>query len=277
MENNKSNALLPKTYILTKAKKVLALGMLMLSLFFASPNTFLSSSYLTAKVSAQSNPVPPCGDSYGNSTDRSNIESAMLSGTEGDVATAISNAKTTRGNRVGCQETCITYTAANFAEPTLSTIVERWNTVHAPGLAAFTAVCPTIGRAWGPRALGGYYARLASSSADIVKLAEIGNMYEAQQYKTAYEPAPLAAPAGVFGYLHTTSTDPCYPLPISAGGGTDSCGNPVPPGTDPIQALCDAKPSICVTYTAGAFAGRNFLVADTIPEQNIIDGGMAYD
>lgn len=272
MVNQKSDAYLHRVQTALKLVKLLFAATLAL-LLLLPPNSFLSSTGLTAVTSAQSSPNPPCPFPYGSDVNQIiAIEEAMFSGTAAEVTTAINNAKNNRGDEVGCQETCVDYAVSNFTEPSLSAIVERWNTIHAPGIAGYAETCPTLGRKHSPAALGGYYARLAGYSADLNKLANIANIYEAQQYKNAYAPEPLTTYAGVFGFLNEAGA--CDPIPPGSPG-VDFCGNPTVPQEDPIEKICDLEPSVCVTYDSGTFAGRNFLVADIIPEGK--DGGMAYD
>lgn len=215
-------------------------------------------------TAAQTSPTPPCGDSYGSSSDRSAIEQAMYSGTEAAVISAINNAKATRGNRVGCTDQTYTLSTglANYVEPPLSTVAQNWESVHAPGIAGFTTPsCPKLSRDWGAEALGGYYAKLAGYSADLSKMALMADALEAQQYKDAYAP-PLTLPAGSFGYINAPLLDPCR---LSGTAGNS------------VATLCSTYPDLCITYDAGMWAGKSFAVADIKASANFFDGGIAYD
>src|SRR5690606_34397438 len=69
---------------------------------------------------AQAQPSPPCGDTYGTTSERTAIEDAMYSGTAQDCIDAINAAKETRGNRVGCTSDTWSYATPNTTHPTLS-------------------------------------------------------------------------------------------------------------------------------------------------------------
>jgi hypothetical protein len=212
---------------------------------------------------AQSNPQPPCtGDNYGTPQQARAIELAMFSGAAAQVEAAINAAKQTRGVRVGCAEATYSYSTPNFQEPTLAQITQVWEQVHAPQIANYQATCPAVGRDWAAIALGAYYARAANRQVEIRKLAEIGRVFDAVQYKEANAPAPLVTYAGMYGYLRTVQSDPCYR------------GGIIGPS---VEQLCSQFPQYCVTYNNGRFSGRQFVTADIIPEQQIYDGGAAYD
>ncbi len=202
------------------------------------------------------------GDSYGGSASRYAIEQAMFSGSTQDVVNAINAAKEIRGNKVGCPETAYTYSAPSFLVPSLTEITGVWESVHAPGLAAYAIGCPEVGRIWASRALGGYYARLAGYPADLTALEQIARMVEAQQYTAQHAPLPLVAQAGVFGFVHLPSSNLCY---LAGGVGSS------------VEQVCNAAPELCLSYTNGLFAGQQFLVADTKPSVGFLDGGMAFD
>lgn len=272
-----------RSYAYFIAGSLFCCGLMLLFLLGPLDDRSRSKSLMTV-VASQSLPEPPCGNTYGSSGDREEIQEAMLSGNENAVKGAIQQAKETRGNQVGCAETCVTYTLDNTSSssPSLNDVAARWNSIHAPSLSNYAYSCPTIGRLWGPGALGGYYSRLAGFSADLTKLADIGNMYEAQQYKAAYV-SSVTKPEGLFGYNVVPLGNACYPFGQNYGsdGGVDPCGNPIPTPSptpiDPIGKLCDLDPSICVTYSGGPLSGKTFLIADIIPEENVYDGGMAFD
>ena len=204
-------------------------------------------------------PSGVCGDVYGSLSNQRAIETAMYSGTEADVIAAIDAAKATRGNRVGCAEAAYTYKPADFTEPTLDNIASTWKTVHAPRIATYTIGCPLQARTFAAAALGGYYARLAGFSVLGSALAAIGEMQESTQYFTETASA-TTVPFGVFGYLRTKPTDPCYLARSEA-----------------IEKLCATDPGACVQYTGGLFAGREFNIADIVAAQGVFEGFIAYD
>lgn len=210
-------------------------------------------------------PVPPCGNSYGSTSNRAAIELAMWSGTTSDILTAISNAKATRGDSVGCPDQSFTYTSPSFTEPTLAAIADKWENVHAPGLRDYEITCPEIGRRWASPALGGYYAHLAGYASRFSALGDIAQMYVATQYTDANAPWPPIADSGVYvgayGMLRVSSLDGCY----------DSSVGPA------VESFYQAKPTIVPQYDGGLFSGDRFLVADIVPELNVFDGGLAYD
>lgn len=202
------------------------------------------------------------GDSYGGSASRQAIEQAMFSGSAQDVVNVINVAKEIRGSKVGCPEAAYAYSAPNFRVPSLAEIADVWERVHAPGLAAYAVGCPEVGRVWASRALGGHYARLAGYSADLAALEQIARMVEAQQYTAQHTPLPLVAQAGSFGFVHVPSNTVCY-----LGGGVGAS----------VELVCNTLPELCLSYTSGLFAGREFLVAETKPQIGWMDGGMAFD
>lgn len=137
---------------------------------------------LFAPITRSQPPTPPCGLDYGSSTDRAAIENAMAFGSEQDVINAINNAKATRGFQVGCPQDTVAYIPPDTTEPTLTDIINIWDSIHVPNLLAYTIDCPVTGRRWATVALGAYYARLAGYFSNLNVLADIGLMMEAQQY-----------------------------------------------------------------------------------------------
>lgn len=215
------------------------------------------------KSRAQTNPQPPCtGDNYGTPAQARAIELAMFSGTAAEVESAINAAKQTRGVRVGCAESANAHSAPNFQEPTLEQITQVWEQVHAPQIANYQPTCPTVGRDWAAVALGAYYAKAANRQVNMTRLAEIGRVFDALQYKEANAPTPLITYPGMYGYLRTAQSDPCYR------------GGIIGPS---VEQLCTQFPQYCVVYNNGRFSGRQFVTADIIREQQIYDGGAAYD
>lgn len=212
--------------------------------------------------SASATPSPPCGDSYGSPSNIRAIEEAMLRGDARETTAAINNGKQTRGDRVGCGEAAYPYNVPNFAEPSLTTIAERWKTVHAPRFDMYRITCPDLGRNLASAVLGAYMARLAGDDTSLQPLAEVARMIEAQQYSARVAPAPLVAPPGVFGFVSAPSEDTCRLRGVPGEG---------------VEAVCQAFPQLCIVYTGGLFAGRRFAIADTKPEIGLFDGGMAFD
>lgn len=218
-------------------------------------------------TSALAAPVPPCGNSYGSSTDMSAIDLAMWSGTAADVATAIGNAKATRGNSVGCPSAspAYGYTTPNFTAPTLADIAAKWENVHAPGLRNYQIFCPELGRKKAAPALGAYYAQLAGYAARFTALGDIAQMFVATQYVDANAPWPPLSDAGAYvgayGMLRTTSSDPCYDSSVATR----------------LNDFYVTKPTLFQTYDAGLYSSDQFLIADLAPEYGVFDGGLAYD
>lgn len=206
--------------------------------------------------------TPPCGNDYGSTSDQANIVSQMRYGTISDVTNAINQAKNTRGTALGCPQTALTYTAPNVVQPLLSDIENVWNTVHAPTISAYSATCPRIGRYENNSALGAYYAMQAGYYNDTAQLSEIANMMYDQQYASWNTSSPNSRNEGVYGYIHVSSADPCYP-----GGVVGSS----------VAAICSALPVYCVTYTGGQFAGDEFVTSGQDDANSWFDGGLAYD
>ncbi len=209
-------------------------------------------------------PTPPCGNVWGSAAERKVIEQAMLTGTTQDVAAAIQRAQQSRGPQVGCSEAAYSYKPANFAVLETKTQVTEWQQMHAPRLAAYRETCPRAARNWGLPALGGYYARLAGQAVDLAALARIADVLEATQNKPDYAP-PSSHSLGMFGYLSVPATDAC-------SDHTDIAGTPV---GEVVNRRCQQFPATCVSYRAGPFAGKQFIVADIAPGNP--DGGAAYD
>ncbi|MBX3735573.1 MAG: hypothetical protein KF715_02695 [Candidatus Didemnitutus sp.] len=216
-------------------------------------------------TSSSAAPTPPCGNSYGSSADMDAIELAMWAGTATDVTTAITNAKATRGDSVGCPDLLYTYITPNFTVPTLATIASKWENVHAPGLRDFLITCPEIGRKGAGPALGGYYAHLAGYASRLSALRDITQMYIATQYVDANAPWPPVSDSGVYvgayGLLRVPTTDACYDSSVGPG----------------VEAFYSAKPTLFPIFDAGLYSGDRFMIADIIPELGVFDGGLAYD
>ncbi len=215
------------------------------------------------------------GNSYGGK--EADIEAAMESGAEDAVRTAINAGKEARGASVGCYDKCFSYTPANYTAPTLTDVQGVWS-AHAQKIADYVRDCPTRGKVWGAFGLGGYYARLAGEAADLTKLAEIGDEYDASQYKAANAPTPLADDAGMFGAVNTTDADPCW---LGSPGGGSVCNQctgcfETASFSDPVKDFCVTYPTLCVTYNNGYFANKTFLIADYV-SPNTRDGGGQYD
>jgi hypothetical protein len=186
----------------------------------------------------------------------------MLNGNEADVIAAINSAKSERGPQVGCPEVAYATTEPILNRPSREEVVANWENIHRPGLAGFVAACPSLGREWASAALGAYYARRAGQEADLQPLSDIAQMMLAQQYGAANVPTPLAHPGGIFAYLRTEASDPCF---LGAGVG------------EAVESVYQAYPDLFAVFDKGLFAGKRFLVADTKPEANFLDGGMAFD
>ncbi|MCR9171295.1 MAG: T9SS type A sorting domain-containing protein [bacterium] len=207
-------------------------------------------------------PNPPCGDDYGSAQDEANIIQQMRFGTISDAQNAIDQAKNTRGTSLGCPQIAYNHNPANYNQPSLNDVSTIWNTVHLPAIESFTINCPRIGRYENNAALGAYYANLAGFSVDLNVLYDVAQMQMAQQYTAANVSNLDPQHEGVFGYVHTPSSDPCYP-----GGVVGSS----------VAAVCANIPSYCVTYDNGLFAGEDFLIGDQYDPLSFYDGGIAYD
>jgi len=205
---------------------------------------------------------PPCGLDYGSSSDETNIAYQMRYGTVVDAVSAIDQAKSTRGDYLGCPQTEILYAFPFTDEPTLQEIVNVWNNNIAPEISAFTLQCPRIGRYENNSALGAYYAMQAGYFTDTAVLSDIAQMMYAQQYSEWNINSPEFRNEGVFGYVNLPDTDPCYP------GGVVSQN---------VEILCSNLPQYCVTYTNGLFAGESFAISAQDDANNWFDGGLAYD
>jgi hypothetical protein len=205
---------------------------------------------------------PPCGNDYGSSTDESNITNQMRYGSTVDAINAINQAKNTRSTALGCPQIVLTYNSPNITEPLLSEIENIWNTIHAPTISAYNVSCPRIGRYENNSALGAYYAMQAGYFNDTSKLSEIADMMYDQQYAVWNISSPDSRNEGVYGYISTSSSDPCYP-----GGVVGSS----------VTAVCSSLPIYCVNYSNGQFTGNNFLISGQDDSNNWFDGGLAYD
>jgi hypothetical protein len=208
------------------------------------------------------NPIPPCGNDYGNASDENAIIQQMRFGTILDAQNAIAQAKNTRGYALGCPQISYNHNIANYSQPALSNIVSVWNTEHRPSIESFTINCPRIGRYENNAALGAYYATLAGYPVDLQSLKDIALMQIAQQYTSENVTNVDPLHEGVYGYINVASSDPCYP-----GGVVGSS----------VQAVCAAAPALCTTYDNGLFAGESFLVGDQYDPLSFYDGGIAYD
>ncbi|MFT5567836.1 MAG: hypothetical protein ACI81Y_002791 [Glaciecola sp.] len=206
--------------------------------------------------------TPPCGNDYGSSADETNIVSQMRYGSIIDAESAINLAKNTRGSSLGCPQFGLTYATPNISQPSLASIETIWNTVHAPAISAYNVTCPRIGRYESNSALGAYYAMQAGYYTDTSKLSEIADMMYDQQYADWNINTPQSRNEGVYGYISTASSDPCYP------GGVVGAS---------VTAVCSALPAYCVTYSGGQFSGLDFLISGQDDANNWHDGGLAYD
>lgn len=206
--------------------------------------------------------APPCGNDYGSSSDESNISHQMRYGTINDAIDAINQAKNTRGLSLGCPQQEITSNPPNINEPLLSEIENIWNNIHAPAISAFNVTCPRIGRYENNSALGAYYAMQAGYYQDSAHLVEIADMMYDQQYASWNISAPDIRNKGVYGYISTGTSDPCYP-----GGVVGSS----------VSAVCSTLPIYCVNYSSGQFAGTDFLISSQDDANDWFDGGLAYD
>lgn len=206
--------------------------------------------------------VPPCGLDYGSTSDEANIITQMRYGSIANAVAAINTAKNTRGTSLGCPQSALTYSPSNISEPSLSTIVNIWNTVHVPAINSFSVNCPRIARYESNAALGAYYASLAGYYNNFSKLSEIADMMVDQQYVTWNISNPAPRNEGVYGYLNVASSNSCYI------GGVVGSG---------VTSLCSALPQYCVTYSNGQFTGKNFAISGQDDGSNWFDGGLAYD
>jgi len=215
---------------------------------------------LNAQVTA------PCGNDYGSDVNRANIQQQMFTGTVSDVATAIQQAKETRGISLGCPQVEYgPFNAPNITEPTLSSIANVWNSGYRPTLEAYVTACPEPARGMPRYGFAALYARMAGYYSNLTSLEQMGNMLEAQQYSTQHAPEPLATYAGMFGYYHGLTGDPCQ---LSGVVGTS------------VDQFCNAVPSYCIPYNAGLYSGETFVVNDhIIQDGNILGdiGGAGYD
>lgn len=218
------------------------------------------STLLITNASAQV--IPPCGNDYGSNSDETNIVLQMRYGSISDAVSAINQAKNTRGMSLGCPQLALNYATPNLVVPSLSDIENIWNTVHAPNICAFNVACPRIGRYENNSALGAYYAMQAGYFNDTNKLAEIADMMYDQQYANWNGITPIPRNEGVYAYINTPSSDPCYP-----GGVVGSS----------VSAACTALPMYCINYNSGQFAGNSFLTSAQDDANNWFDGGLAYD
>jgi hypothetical protein len=213
-------------------------------------------------VNVKAQVIPPCGDDYGSSSDETNIVMQMRYGSISDAISAINQAKNTRGTALGCPQIALNYATPNIVAPSLLDIENIWNTVHAPNISAFNVNCPRIGRYENNSALGAYYAMQAGYFNDTNKLAEIADMMYDQQYANWNGITPIPRNEGVFAYVNTLSSDPCYP-----GGVVGSS----------VSAVCASLPIYCITYNSGQFTGSSFLTSAQDDANSWFDGGLSYD
>jgi len=264
-------------------------------------NAFLGANGIFAQT-----PTPPsCSvtggsdNSYGSSTDVSNIESAMYGGSASLVLSSIGGAKYTRNTSVGCHDQCIVYdTTVSSAAPTMSQLVSLWNTYHEPGLANFNGTCGPLGRVWGSEALAGYYAIEAAAAngnpygivaPSLSTLAPIANAFVGTQYGPASIASSTTLPLYAYqmgAYAMQSGippTDACYPLRQNYQPPTkNSCGQSVTGDPDPVKTYCTAYPSLCVQYTNGLYGPSHSGGADTFRVGDIVNptnlqGDLAYD
>jgi hypothetical protein len=186
----------------------------------------------------------------------------MRYGSIEDAISSINQAKSTRGNYLGCPQTEIIYGFPLTDEPTIAQITEVWNNNIAPEISSFEMQCPRIGRYENNSALGAYYAMQAGYFDDTTILADIAMMMYSQQYAEWNISSPEQRNEGVFAYVNLPDSDPCYPCGVVGQN---------------VQILCDNLPQYCVTYTDGIFAGENFAVSAQDDVNNWFDGGLAYD
>lgn len=221
---------------------------------------------ITIVLPIQAQVTAPCGNDYGNDADRAYIQQQMFTGTVSDVATAIQQAKETRGISLGCPQVEYgPFNAPNITEPTLSSIANVWNSGYRPTLEAYVTACPEPARGMPRYGFAALYARMAGYYSNLSSLEQMGNMLEAQQYSTQHAPEPLATYAGMFGYYHGLTGDPCQ---LSGLVGTS------------VDQFCNAVPSYCIPYNAGLYSGETFVVNDHIIQNgNILGdiGGAGYD
>lgn len=217
---------------------------------------------------ARANPSNPCLDpAYGLHS--GDITLAMYSGTQAAVQTAINAGKTDRGDKVGCPgypsgtTAAYTWSTPNPTPVTFAMVSSIWNANHKNQLANFTTNCVPIGRDSGAAILGGYYARLSSSSAaNLADLEKIANASVDAQYAAALAPSPGITPAGFGSYAYEK-------VPTGSTCNTAISGA--------VTSLCNAFVGLCPVYTAGAYSGRTMAVGDQVPASGMYDGGMAYD
>lgn len=207
--------------------------------------------------------VPFCdGDPYGGPEIRRAIEHAMAFGSVEDVEAAIAAGKAARGAYVGCPEAGYPTGYIDSTPPELGEIRELWQTVHAPRLAAYQVDCPEVGRSWGSMALGGIYASLCGEHLSVDAIALVVELMVYQQYSEGFAPVPLVTHRGAYGALVVPASDPCYIQGVVG---------------ESVLQICEHYPWICVEYDDGRFAGSRFVVADIVPQQEVFDGGLAFD
>ena len=220
---------------------------------------------LTIASMAAGEVLPPCGDSYGSSADRTAIENALYSGTIEQARAAIEAAKATRGAAVGCPDTVFPRVTPDDTPPALDDALALWNDVHAPGLATYApGACAPLGRDWPAAGLGGFYARLAGQEVDDDALRALATDLVDTQYGAETAAQPLITYPGLYAYTHTMaeSSSPCYRPGVIADG---------------IDLWCGSVSAYCPEYTAGTWAGDSFLVVDFSTSPRAYDGGAAYD
>lgn len=204
----------------------------------------------------------PCGNVYGSVNDEANIVQQMRYGSIADAVNAINQAKNTRGSDLGCPETIYTRTTANTTPSNLTTVLNVWQANHLPYLLTYNVTCPRIARYESNAALGAYYAMQAGYFPDTLELIKFANMMYNQQYTSWNITNPIPRNEGVFAYLHTNASNPCYP-----GGVVGSS----------VTQVCQNLPNYCVNYISGDFQGMEFLTADQDDLNQWFDGGLAYD
>ncbi|MAE83267.1 MAG: hypothetical protein CMB80_11060 [Flammeovirgaceae bacterium] len=206
--------------------------------------------------------TPPCGNDYGTDSNESNIIQQMRYGEIADAINAIDQAKNSRGTALGCPQIALSYSDPEFSRPSLSEIETIWNEILAPNISSITINCPRIGRYENNVALGAYYAMQGGYFNDRSTLAEIANMMYDQQYADWNVGSPEPRNEGVYAYISTTSSNPCYP-----GGVVGSS----------VAEVCTNLPNYCVEYVNGQFTGNQFLTSAQDDASNWFDGGLAYD
>lgn len=211
--------------------------------------------------------VPICtANRYGTQAQSALIERALQNGTLAEAQAALRAAQITRGRELGCSESGYSYSVADSSAPSLAAIRSAWasNANSAMTFADRFDACPSIGRAAGAYALGGWRARTGGLVFDEPALLRLSDNLLNTQYLAERTPGRQATWTGLFGYSERVSNvgDSCF-VPGVVGEG--------------VAAACATAPSLCATYESGRFRGQRFVVADYAVEQQIRDGGAGFD